>query len=226
MRIASLLLLLAMVVPASAYATDMEITAFGGYNIGGTIDVRDDVQDKNQLNVASSFATGLGLAFIKDERMAFELFWGWRPTNLEGPQEANGKRNVATSLNNHDFHGNFLFSFGDPYAKAIPYVLLGLGATYLNPGTIAPSEMFPDGLNPSGKTRFSWALGVGAKTYVNDKIGLRAQVRYHSTYVSDQAGGVWCDPYTGCYQSVDTNWLDEWEFTGGIIFRPQSRRMR
>ncbi len=222
MRFPCLLVLLALIVPASAHATDIELTAFGGYNTGGTLDVRDDVADKNQLKVAGSFATGLGVAFIKNERYAFELFWGWRPTNLEGPQETGGERNQITSLNAYDFHGNFLFGIGDPYAKVTPFILLGLGATHLNPGDIAPSDMFPDGLSPSSRTAFSWALGAGIKTYMNKKVGLRAQIRYHSTYVSDQAGGTWCDPYYGCYQTVDTNWLDEWEFTAGLIYRPGS----
>jgi hypothetical protein len=93
-----------------------------------------------------------------------------------------------------------------------PYFLLGLGFTVIDPGKVGEFD-------PQSTTRFSFALGGGGKAYLNKRFGIRGQIRYHGTYVSDEAGGVWCDYYYGCYQTVQTNWLDEWDFQGGLVIR-------
>jgi opacity protein-like surface antigen len=102
-------------------------------------------------------------------------------------------------------------------SNVTPFILLGLGATYLDPGEISSGPLA--GQSPDGATKFSWAIGAGVKSSMSGKVGFRAQVRYHSTYVNDEYSGTWCDPYYGCYNTVDSNWLDEWDFMGGLIFR-------
>jgi hypothetical protein len=151
---------------------------------------------------------------MKSPTYAFELFWGWRPTDLEGRDSMSGERRKVSSFNEHDFHANFLFIPYTTKDTIRPFLLLGLGATYLDPGEIERLAT-----NPSGSLRFSWAFGAGAKGYLSERFGLRAQVRYHSTYIADQAGGTWCDYYYGCYTTVDTNWLDEWDFQAGLVIR-------
>jgi hypothetical protein len=74
-------------------------------------------------------------------------------------------------------------------------------------------------VEPSSTTRFSFALGGGVKSYLNHRFGVRGQIRYHATYLGDEAGGVWCDYLYGCYQTVQTNWLDEWGFEAGLVVR-------
>ncbi len=207
-----ILLVLMLITPALAWAQGVEITAYGGYNTGGNLDVRE-ADTRNKLKTAGSFSTGISLTWMKSPTYAFELFWGWRPTDLEG-RDSTGATRTISSFNEHDIHANFLFI---PYTKRDtikPFLLLGIGATYLDPGEIEGPDT-----NPSGSLRFSWALGAGVKGYLSERFGLRGQVRYHSTYISDQAGGTWCDYWYGCYQTVDTNWLDEWDFQVGIVIR-------
>ena len=209
---------LSLLLPPQAYASnEIELNVFGGYNLGGTIDVREGTADANKLETASSFSTGLSLTFIPRPTFAFELFWGWRPTDVEARPMTGGEKQAFLSLNVHDFHGNFLFMPASTRGRAVPFLLLGVGATLF-----APEELQLDTgetISLDTKTKFSWAIGGGLKTYASEKVGFRAQIRYHSTYVSDQSGGVWCDPYFGCYETVDTNWLDEWDFQGALIFR-------
>jgi opacity protein-like surface antigen len=201
---------LGLLIPALAQAQNVELTAYGGYNIGGGIDVREDTLRK--LDTTDSFATGLSLTWQRGPTYAFELFWGWRPTEIEGQNPTTFKSTKITDLNEHDFHANFLFMPAYVDGNFVPFFLFGLGATYLNPGEVA-------GVSPDGTTKFSWALGAGVKTNTQGRVGFRAQVRYHSTYISDEYSGTWCDPWYGCYDTVDTNWLDEWEFTGGLVVR-------
>jgi hypothetical protein len=209
MKMFRFVVVLLLVSPALAWSQGLEITAYGGYNTGGSLDVRE-ADTRNKLYTAGSFSTGLSLTWTKSPTYAFELFWGWRPTDLEGQDPTTAEKKVITSFNEHDFHANFLFSPYTKHDKARPFLLLGLGATYLVPGTI-------ENLDPEGALKFSWAIGAGLKGYLSERFGLRGQARYHSTYIADEAGGTWCDYYYGCYTTVDTNWLDEWDFQVGII---------
>jgi opacity protein-like surface antigen len=196
--------------PVFAQMQDLELTVYGGYNLGGGIDVRENsVVD---LNTSDSFATGASLTWQRSPSHAFELFWGWRATDIEGKESATAEATKFVSLNEHDFHANFLFMPAYRESEATPFLLLGLGATLLDPGELPGVEL-------DSATKFSWAIGAGVKTSVNERFGLRGQVRYHSTYISDESGGTWCDPWYGCYETVDTNWLDEWDFTGGVILQ-------
>jgi len=197
--------------PAQAGPSGREITLYGGYNLGGSIDVREEMV--TELNTLSSVSAGLGLTVYSRSTFALELAWNWRPTQLEGPSEEPGmRRKEITNLNMHEFHGNFTFFPQRRDQDLTPYFLVGLGFT-----VIAPEE-FGD-IKPDTITKFSFALGGGVRKYVSNRIGFRGQVRYHPTYISDQHGGTWCDPYYGCYQTVDTNWLDEWDFQAGLIVR-------
>jgi opacity protein-like surface antigen len=210
MKTVWLAMALGLLVPALAQAQDVELTAYGGYNLGGSIDVHEDQAQK--FDTGDSFATGLSLTWQRGPSYAFEAFWGWRPTEITGRNPVTFQDVHVTDLDEHDFHANFLFMPAYSTSKITPFFLVGLGATYLNPGEVM-------GVSPDGVTKFSWALGAGGKTALNERIGLRGQVRYHSTYVTDEYSGTWCDPYYGCYNTVDSNWLDEWDFTLGLVFR-------
>lgn len=209
---------LSLLLPLQAYASnEIELNAYLGYNLGGTIDVREGTVDANKLETASSLSTGLSLTFIPRPSFAFELAWYWRPTDVEARPMGGGDKQAFLTLNAHDFQVNFLFMPAYTTGRAIPFLLLGLGATLLAPGDLELES--GETISLDSKTKFSWAIGGGLKTYASEKVGFRAQIRYHSTYISEESGGVWCDPYFGCYETVDTNWLDEWDFQGAILFR-------
>lgn len=49
-------------------------------------------------------------------------------------------------------------------------------------------------------------------------MAIRAQLRYTPTYLSTNSDGYWCG-YYGCYAVYDSNYLDHWDFTGGLVFK-------
>lgn len=209
-RIVPFVLGVLLLVPSLVSAQGVELTAFGGYNLGGSLDIREDT--RASLNTKDSFSGGLGLAWQKSPKSAFELYWGFRPTKIEGEDQQGATQDLG-SLDTHDFHANFIFS--NPYrgGKVSPFLLLGLGGTLINPGEV-------NGQSPEDKFRFSWALGAGVKTVNAKGVGLRLQARYHSMYVTDQYAGTWCSYYGYCYSAVESNWLDEWDFQAGLVFHP------
>jgi opacity protein-like surface antigen len=204
------ILALGVMSPMLVQAKDLELTAFGGYNLGGSIDVRENQTYK--INTKDSYSAGAALTWQRSDSHAFELFWNYRPTHITGKRPGETQESDLVDLDAHDFMANFLFMPAYRESKFTPFLLVGLGATLLDPGEVA-------GLSPDSKTKFSWNLGAGFKTMGAGRLGIRAQARYHSTYISDESNGTWCDPYYGCYETVATNWLDEWDFDGGLIIK-------
>jgi hypothetical protein len=68
------------------------------------------------------------------------------------------------------------------------FFLLSLGATHFNPE--------PAGLE--SEWRFSWSLGIGAKIYMTERIGLRFQGRLLNTWLSGRQD-VWFGGPQGVY---------------------------
>ena len=209
-------LLVVLASPALVQARDLELTAFGGYNLGGSIDVRED--QTNKFYTQDSPSVGAALTWQRSDSHAFELYWAYRPTHIEArdPGTTGSEREEFMDLKVHDFLANFLFMPAYREGNVTPFLLLGLGVTYFDPGDV---ETVAGTVSPDGMSKFSWGIGAGFKAQGEGRLGLRAQARYHSTYVNDESDGTWCDPWYGCYETVDTNWLDEWEFQGGLILK-------
>ena len=71
-----------------------------------------------------------------------------------------------------------------------------------------------------GGTKFSGtgAFGVKVFPFASPKFGLRAEVRWTPTYIKSDPGGWWCG-YWGCYVVEDAQYANQWELSGGFIFR-------
>ena len=193
-------------IPATAGAEYWTLTGFGGYNLGGSIDISED--QLLDLDTKDGFTPGLALGYTSWNNFGFEVSWMYRPQTVEGREEAGDPVQEFGNVDAHEFMGNFLFAPAYPRGKAIPYFLFGLGLT----------AFYPEG-DFDSKTRFAFALGAGVKLWTEqEKIGFRAQIRYHSTYMNSDEDGIWCDPWY-CYEVTDSNWLDEFDFTGGIMLK-------
>ena len=98
----------------------------------------------------------------------------------------------------------------DREAKLRPFGFFGLGA----------SDLSPDRSGVNGATRFTFALGAGAKYNVSNHLGFRGQIKWSPTYLTTTDGGYWCDPFWGgCWVVGNNHYLHEFDFTGGITLR-------
>jgi hypothetical protein len=70
-----------------------------------------------------------------------------------------------------------------------------------------------------GETQFSTTWGLGVKLYPGPKVGINLLARWTPTYIKSDAEGWWCDPYWGCYVVGDSQYSNQFEFSGGIVFR-------
>jgi opacity protein-like surface antigen len=201
------LVLVLSLVSTAAWAQRFEITPFAGYRTSGRFDLAANVLDYGNLKINDGFAYGLSLGFRVNEFVTVEGMWSHTSTRFEAEL---GELDPISlfDISQDQFHLNFLFFLDKDVAMVRPYVLLGLGWTSFNPK--------PDKANT--ETRFSWGMGGGFVAMFSDMVGLRLQAKWIPTYVNttsalfiDYWGYPWIVP-------VD-NYMSQWEFTGGLVFR-------
>jgi len=116
-----------------------------------------------------------------------------------------------------NYHGYIAYNTGDSDSKARFYVLGGLGATRY--GSLGFTGANGQSRSIGGETQFSTTWGAGIKAYLGKSAGLKLGVRWTPTYIKSDAEGWWCDPYWGCYVVGDPQYSNQFEFSGGLVFR-------
>ncbi len=182
----------------------LEITPIGGYAwtasydiiyriINGKLDITSGPMYGVIINV-NMVRPGaqLELSYSRqDEKLTFD----------QGPLL--GKRDLF-DMSVEYFHIGGLF--GVQQGDVLPFSSLSFGATRWNPLGVA-------GIDDAWK--FSVILGLGAKVYLNERMGLRLQFRLPMTML-DGGAGLFCDP-GGCYTVVGATGVLQGELSAGLM---------
>ena len=174
--------LMCLAAPSAVRAQTWEMSALMGITPGSALDRRAPVLDS--LDVGGGLTWGLQLSRFLTPHLAAELSWMTHWSGLEIGTAA-GKADLFEMTVNQ-LHGNAVYRCLDPAARTRPFVLAGLGASFLN-AVGQPSE-----------TKVSFGLGGGAEVFVSKLIGVRAQFRYKPTPLGDEEAGDFCDPFGFC----------------------------
>jgi hypothetical protein len=83
-----------------------------------------------------------------------------------------------------------------------PYLLAGLGATFFRSTHLR------------NETKLSWAVGGGAKVYVQQHVGIKLQAKYNPTRLAGSPEGDFCDPFGFCQGT-----LNQFELGAGVNLR-------
>ena len=210
----ALLLLIPVVLlqACTAMAQKLEVSPFIGYTTKARIS-GDGTIVPGDLLIEDSFTAGVGLGMTTPQHVGFEAMYTYQNSSITfDPTVVVGQPSTQKDLGGlgvHLIHANFLFYQARMDAITEPYFLLGLGAIILDPSASGYQT----------ETKFTWAIGLGVKHWVNDKMGIRLQVRYEPTYINATNSGYWCDPYYGCYTQQDWNYLNQFDFTGGVCIK-------
>ena len=97
--------------------------------------------------------------------------------------------------------GSVVYQWGVEEATIRPFVVGGIGATFLRADDI-PSE-----------TKLAWAAGGGVKVFLIRRVGIKAQAKLNSTVLSDSSSD-FCDPFGFCSSSINP-----FELLTGVVFR-------
>ncbi len=102
------------------------------------------------------------------------------------------------------FHGGILYGGGG--RRFHPYVAAGVGLNHL----------LPDASVASSVTKFSFSLALGFKSYINDRIGFRFDVRGLGTRGGGKQEDISCGVF-GCasFKTASTFW--QANYVGGVI---------
>jgi len=186
------------------------ITPTVGYRTSGDFGVRPEVEgltDYSGVKISDGLAYGLSLGFRLSPYVTMEAAWTRSVGMAQAISYYVGDPNLDLFNVAEDvIHANFLFYFGENQLVK-PFFITGLGVT------LADGQY--EGVG--AVSRFSWNLGMGFDKMFNEKIGLRVTAKWFTTYINDQLG--WWYSYWGYYLVPVSQYMGQWEFTGGLIFR-------
>jgi len=186
------------------------IQPFAGYRTSGDFGLRADaVLPYSGVRITDGFAYGFSLGYRVNPNFTLEAQWARSAPTMEGISSTPGLPNTSLfKLYEDQFHANFIAYFGNN-SIVQPFFVTGLGVTVANPRGV-------EGL--SSETRFSWNLGLGLEKMFNERVGIRLQAKWFSTYVNETAA--WFVDWWGFAHVVPVSqYMPQWEFTGGLVFR-------
>ena len=203
---------------AVAQQGSFELSASAGYTLSdgvtfAGVPVNGNVFNRITPKDSASFNATLGY-FVQDD-VLIEFIWSRQKSNLE----LGGTRILDLGdINVDNYMGQFAWHFQDSDEAVRPFVSLGLGWTRY--GSISFTDEEGGNLKTNGKSRFSGSLGAGVKIYPGaNNVGIKLAVRWTPTYIKSDPGGIWCDPFWGCFQTANPQYSNQFEFSGGLSFR-------
>ncbi len=207
-RFMSLCVLAGLCVPGAPAVADtprLEISAFGGYRVGGEFNVENSPSGSPPtVDLEEGASWGLGLALYRDPGSFYEFLYSNQTINLDSADPTLGAVDVTTEY----FHiGGALIFEQDSWFK--PYFSLTVGVTRFN----------ADGF--SAETGFSASLGGGLHVPLGEQIALMFGVRGYATLV-DSDTGFFCSSIDGvgtCLVRTSGNAVSQGEATIGIALR-------
>lgn len=208
-----------LLLAASASAQPrVEASVSGGYsaNSGITSDQSPRLgQIYDTLTPVSGSSLNLTFGVFFGENAEAEFLWSRQGSRLdaEGPS---GAKTSVSELTLFNYMGNFVYNWGLHDAKVRPYFFGGLGATQFSFG----ASLLPNatGEIPS-ETRFATNWGGGAKFNFSKNVGAKVAVRWTPTYIASTPGGVWCDPFYGCWPVSDPHYTSQFDTSFGLNIR-------
>jgi Outer membrane protein beta-barrel domain len=195
-------------------AQKVEVSFNAGYTLSEGIQGEERnilglIYDRAEVNSGGSFHFTVG--FFVNPKAQVEFLYGRQSSELSA--EGVAPKQKISDLDVNNYHGNFVYNWGEEDAKVRPFAFIGLGATNYSFGT------GPAGQKIEGETKFSTTWGGGVKFYVAPKVGVKFTARWTPTYIKSSASGYWCDPFYGCWVLGDPDYSHQFDLSGGVTIR-------
>jgi hypothetical protein len=180
----------------------VEVTGLYGWQFGGSV----DLSTGGSVETKDSDAYGLILSVpIQTPETQIELSYGYQGTALYRQDYWESSESFLFDMGTHYFQLGGLR--GVRRDKLMPFGYGSLGATLFDPQE--------DGLE--SEWRFSMVLGVGAKFYASERMGLRAQVGMLLPF-QWSGGTLWCGS-GGCTGAVSVGTtIVQGNVSGGLMY--------
>ena len=185
---------------ADAQDRRVEISPFGGIQFGGGI-----LSRPGQLEIEPDFAYGVILDVRVRPDATIQILYGRQDTTLDVlSNDPFFPRHVRVGLAVEYDHLGGAVEFGE--GRLRPYFALTVGATRFDPKVE----------DVGSEWRFSIGSGLGVKTYLSPRFGLRLEGRVWPTFLQT-AGGFLCSLPRGCLAEVEADFLTQGSATAGFF---------
>jgi opacity protein-like surface antigen len=177
-------------------------------------------QTYDEIKAGSGSTFGFTFGVFVTDRAEVEFVFNRQTSELNAGGPGIAADTKISDLTIYNYHGNYVYNWGERDGRVRPYIFGGLGATQYTFGDVLLAT--PPGSVPSaipGETRFSTNWGGGVKAYFSPAVGARVGVRWTPTYIKSDPAGIWCDPWYGCWQAVNTQYANQFDMTVGLTVR-------
>lgn len=189
-------------IPKAAVAQDrrVEISPFGGIQFGGSV-----LSRPGQLEIEPDLVYGVILDVRVRPDATIQMLYGRQDTTLDFlSNDPFFPRHVRAGLAVEYYHLGGAVEFGE--GRFRPYFALTVGATRFDPKVE----------DVGSEWRFSIGSGLGVKTYLSPRFGLRAEARVWPTFLQT-SGGFLCSLPGACLVAIEADFLTQGSATAGIF---------
>ncbi len=187
--------------PAGLSAQRIEITPFGGFQFGGNLPLQS-----GDLSVSSGLNYGLTFDISFAPGGKIEFLYSRQKTELEFEDGTTGAVSTLFDMAVEFIHVGAVYEWD--LEKVKPFVVLTGGMTHMVPqGADRESQWWPSGI-----------FGGGAKTFVSERVGVKAQGRLAFSLV--RAGDeLFCAPAIagGCLVGLRRKLMTQGMLTAGAF---------
>jgi len=187
--------------PVGLSAQRVEITPFGGVQFGGNLRIQG-----GDLSVSSGLNYGLTFDISFTPGGKIEFLYNRQETDLELEDEATGAVSTLFDMAVEFIHIGVVYEWD--LEKVKPFVVLTGGVT----------RMVPQGVDRESRRWASGIFGGGAKTFISEQVGIKAQGRLAFSLV--RAGDeLFCAPTIagGCLVGLRRKLMTQGMLTAGAF---------
>ncbi len=190
-----------MALPSGLAAQGLEITPFGGYQVGGKLQIQE-----GDIRISDNPSLGVILNVPLQSGGQLELLFAHQETNLKLTERATGVQATLFDMAVEYFQLGGLYE-AERDGRVKVFGMGTLGVTHYN-----PKES-----DRSSEWRFSGGFGVGAKAFMSGRVAIRTEARLMFTLIN-ASGGIFCGG-GGCLTTVAGTGVAQLLLTAGLTFK-------
>ncbi len=190
-----------VLIPAGMSAQRIEITPFAGFQFGGNLRIQS-----GDLSVSSGLNYGFTIDVSFTPGGKIEFFYSRQETDLELEDGTTGAVSTLFDMAVEFIHVGVVYEWN--LQKVKPFVVLTGGMT----------RMIPQGVDRESERWASGMFGGGVKTFVSERVGIKAQGRLAFSLV--RAGDeLFCAPTIagGCLVGLRRKLMTQGMLTAGVF---------
>ncbi len=188
--------------PSGLAAQGLEITPFGGYQVGGKLQIQE-----GDLRISDNPTLGVILNVPLRPGAQLELLFSHQETNMKLTRRSTGLQETLFDMAVEYFQVGGLYE-AERDGRVKVFGMGSLGVTHYNPKESGRSSEW----------RFSGGFGVGAKTFMSERVAIRTEARLMFTLIN-ASGSIFCSSGSGCLTNVQGTGVAQLLLTAGLTFK-------